>query len=149
VPIALAEVLIERGNYPPGDEKWAWATTVALAVGALVFFRLRVPAIPALVFDLAVVSCYVLVYSFELGTPVRQLLLLPVLEGALRYGLRGGLVTSLLTLPALALFEWRQAVRLDLYPFDIGHVLGPFGIELLLGLVVGALVGRLRHPSIE
>jgi hypothetical protein len=91
----------------------------------------------------------VLVYSFELGTPVRQLLLLPILEGALRFGLRGGLVTPFLTLPALALFEWRQAVSLDLYPFDIGHVLGPFGIELLLGLALGVLVERLRHPSIE
>lgn len=143
VPFALLEVLIERGNYPPGYERWAWLTTGVFAAGALVLFRYRSLALPALLFDTAVASAYVLVYSFELGTPVRQLLLLPVLEAALRHGLRGGLLWPLAAVPALGLFEWLHGDRHDL-PFDPGHVLGPLGIAVLLGLAVGLLVERLR-----
>lgn len=144
LPFVLLEVAVERGNYPSGHEAWAWALAGVFAAGALVLFRARCVVLPALLFDTAVVSAFVVLYGFELGTPVRQLLLLPVLEAALRYGRRGGLAWPLATAPALALFEWRQAVRLDYYPFDVGHVLGPVGIELLLGLVVGALIDRLR-----
>ena len=148
VPFALLEVAIERGNYPPGDERWAWTVTAVLAAGAVAFFlagrggaALR---LPALAFDTLVVSAYVLVYSFELGTPVRELLFLPVVEAGLRFGARGGLLAPLACVPALALFEWRQAGRLDLYPFDAGHVLGPFGLLVLVGLVVGTLADRTR-----
>ena len=144
VPFALLEVLIERGNYPPGYERWAWLTTGVFAAGALALFRFRSLALPALLFDTAVASAYVLVYSFELGTPVRQLLLLPVLEAALRYGVRGGLLWPLAVVPALALFEWLHGDRHNL-PFDPGHVLGPVGIAVLLGLAVGLLVERLRR----
>jgi hypothetical protein len=95
----------------------------------------------ALVFDVFIASAFVVLYAFELGTPVRQLILLPVIEGALRFGVRGGGVTAIACVPALALFEWRQAVRLDLYPFDAGHVLGPFGIALLVGVAFGLAAG--------
>lgn len=142
VPFALLEVLVERGNYPAGYERWAWVTTGIFAAGALVFLRLRSLALLALVFDTGIVSGYVLVYSFELGTPVRELLLLPVVEAALRYGARGGLLWPLATLPALALFERLHTERHD-FPFDPGHILGPFGIEVLVGLVVGLLADRL------
>jgi len=146
VPFALLEVAIEHGNYPPDDERWAWLVTAVLGAGAIGFLlaercglQLR---LPALGFDTAVVSAYVLVYSFELGTPVRELLVLPVIEAGLRYGARGGVLLPLACVPALVLFEWRQAVRLDLYPFDAGHVAGPFGLLVLVGLVVGALADR-------
>jgi hypothetical protein len=149
VPFAVLEVLVERGNYPSGDEARAWAITLVFGTGATVLLAARArPWAPAvgLALDLAVVSAYVALYSFEAGTPVRQLLVLPVLEGALLYGIRGGVLLSLAGVPALAFFEWRQAERLDLHPFDVGHVLGPAGIGLAVGVVVGALVERLERP---
>jgi hypothetical protein len=141
VPFVFLEVATESGNYPPGDEAYAWALASAFAAGTLVLLRFRDRAAMGLVFDWALVSAWVALYSFEAGTPVRQLLVLPVVEAALRFGVRGGAFMPLASLPALAFFEWRQAVRLDLHPFDPGHVVGPVGIGLLVGLVVGALVG--------
>ena len=147
VPFVLLEVAVERGNYPPGDERLAWALAAAFAAGAvgLLLARGR-PWAPAagLVLDVVLVSAFVALYSFEAGTTARQLLVLPVVEGALLYALRGGLLLPLASLPALLFFEWRQAERLDLHPFDIGHVVGPAGIQLLVGVAVGALVTRLE-----
>jgi hypothetical protein len=142
VPFVFLEVAIERGNYPPGDERWAWTLAAVFAAGAAIFFRYRTWRAPALAFDWAVLSGWVALYSFESGTPVRQLLVLPVVEAALRYGVRGGVLFPLASLPALAFFEWRQA-DLDLHPFDPGHVIGPAALQLLVGLVVGALAERL------
>jgi hypothetical protein len=148
-PFVFLEVAIESGNYPPGDEAYAWALASAFAAGALVLLRFREMAAEGLIFDWAVVSLWVALYSFEPGTPVRQLLLLPVVEAALRYGVRGGAFMPLASLPALAFFEWRQAIRLDLHPFDPGHIVGPAGLALPVGLVVGALVRRLRARRSE
>jgi hypothetical protein len=142
VPFVFLEVAIESGNYPPGDEAYAWALASAFAAGALLLLRFREQALLGLGFDWAAVSAFVALYSFESGTPVRHLLILPVVEGALRFGVRGGALVPLASLPALAFFEWRQAVRLDLHPFDAGHIVGPAGVGLLVGLVVGALVRR-------
>jgi hypothetical protein len=151
VPFVLLEVAVEHGNYPPGDERVAWGLTAAFAAAALALLaaRDRPRAAPAgLVLDTAFVSAFVALYSFEAGTTARQVLFLPVVEGALLYGLRGGLLLPLASLPALAFFEWRQAERLDLHPFDPGHVVGPVGIQLLVGVTVGGLVARLaRRPS--
>jgi hypothetical protein len=147
VPFVFVEVAIESGNYPPGDEAYAWALAAAFAAGALVLFPLREEAAEGVVFDWTIVSLWVALYSFEAGTPVRQLLLLPVVEAALRYGVRGGALMPLASLPALAFFEWRQAIRLDLHPFDAGHVVGPAGVGLLVGLAIGALVRRFEAPG--
>lgn len=147
VPFVFLEVAIESGNYPPRDEAYAWALASAFAAGALLLLRFPERALLGLGFDWAVVSLWVALYSFEAGTPVRQLLLLPVVEAALRYGVRGGVLMPLASLPALAFFEWRQAVRLDLHPFDAGHIVGPAGIGLLVGLVVGALVRQFEGRS--
>jgi hypothetical protein len=142
VPLVLLEVAIEHGNYPGGSEAFAWALASALAIGAPVLLLLPRRRATALAFDWAIVSCFVAVYSFEPGTPVRQLLFLPVVEAALRYGIRGGLLAPLASAPALAFFEWRQAFHLDLHPFDPGHIAGPVGIQLLVGLALGAVLER-------
>lgn len=145
VPFVLLEVAIESGNYPPGDEPFAWALASVFAAGAVLLHRFRDRGAVGLAFDWAVVSAFVFLYSFEAGTPVRHLLILPVVEAGLRYGVMLGALLPLASLPALAFFEWRQAVRLDLHPFDTGHIIGPIGIQLLVGLVVGGLVSRLRR----
>jgi hypothetical protein len=140
-PFALLEVAIERGNYPDGHEAWAWALAAGFAAGAVVL--VVVPwRLPGLLLDAAAVSGFVVLYGFEPGSPVRQLLVLAVVEAALRYG-KAGAAWCLASAPALALFEWRASDRLDV-AYDPGHVLGPIGVQLLVGLIVGALAERAR-----
>jgi hypothetical protein len=135
-PFAILEVLIERGNYPPGYERLAWLVTGVFVAGALVLFfstRSGLPWAPA---------AGLAVYSFEAGTPVRQILFLAVVEAGILYGRLGGTVTAFATAPALAFFESKQSDDLSV-PFDPGHVLGPVGLALLIGLVVGTLSDRI------
>jgi hypothetical protein len=149
VPFVFLEVVIERGNYPPDHEAWAWGIAATFAVGAIAIFFARGRGIApgavgaaALVFDTAVVSGYAVLYAFEPSSPVRQLLLLVVVEAGLRYGKRGA-GWAVASTPALALFEWRAADRLDV-PFDPGHVIFPIGLQVLVGLIVGSLADRRR-----
>jgi hypothetical protein len=151
-PFALLEVAIERGNYPEGDERWGWAIGAAFAAGAVAFFgahrrRLapRALAVGGLVFDTAVVSAYVVLYGFEPSSPVRQLLILVVIEAALRYG-RMGALWAATSAPALAVFEWRASERLDV-PYDPGHVVFPIALQLLVGLIVGTLAPRAARDA--
>ena len=145
VPFVFVEVAVERGNYPPGYERWAWTLATVFAVGAAVLFVTRAArgavGVAAWVFDVAVISAFVVVYSFEPSSPVRELLVLPVVEAALRWGRLGGALAPLASVPALALFEWKASDRLGV-PYDPGHVLTPAGVQLLVGLIVGALRGR-------
>jgi hypothetical protein len=147
VPFVFMEVAIERGNYPRGYERWAWAVAVVFAVGAVALFWAQRGGVDtglvAYLFDAAVVSAYVVIYSFEPGSPVRQLLFLPVIEAALRWGRLGGLLSPLASAPALAVFEWKVSDRLGV-PYDPGHVIFPVALQLLVGLIVGALHERAR-----
>jgi hypothetical protein len=142
VPFAFLEVAIEHGNYPSGYERWAWPTTAVFALGASVFFFAHGRVLP-LVFDAVIVSAYVCIYSFEPSSPVRELLFLPVVEAALLFGARGGVLWPALSVPALWFFERQTSDRLG-EPYDVGHVLGPVGLQVLLGLVVGRLAARAR-----
>jgi hypothetical protein len=140
VPFAFAEVAIEAGNYPPGRERWAWTTAGVFAVGAVVLFFAQ-HALAGVLFDAVVVSAFVCIYSFEPSSPVRELLFLPVIEAALCFGVRGGLFLALASVPALAFFESETSDELGV-SFDPGHVLGPIGLQVLVGVVVGLLAER-------
>lgn len=140
VPFALVEVLIERGNYPPGYERFAWITTAVLAVGAVALLFARA-LLAGLALDVAVVSAYVCIYSFEPNSPVRELFFLAVVEAGLLYGARAGALVSLASVPALWFFERQASDRLEV-PYDVGHVLGPVGLQVFVGLVVGRLASR-------
>jgi hypothetical protein len=144
VPFALAEVAIEAGNYPPGYERWAWTTASAFAVGAVVLLLARQP-LAGVLFDAIVVSAFVCIYSFEPSSPVRELLFLPVIEAALLYGLRGGLALPVTSAPSLAFFELKASDELGV-AFDPGHVLGPIGLQIFVGLVVGWLAAGRTTP---
>jgi hypothetical protein len=145
VPFAFAEVAIEAGNYPPGYERWAWTTAAAFAVGAVVLLFVRQPLVGVL-FDAVVVSAFVCIYSFEPSSPVRELLLLPVIEAALCYGIRGGLALPFASAPSLAFFELKASDELGV-AFDLGHVLGPIALQVLVGLVVGLLAAGRTMPT--
>jgi len=157
VPWAITEVALISHDYPPGYKPWAWAATGVLAAGALTFFvlsRLELDGrartavgFAALGFDTGIIYAYVFVYAFETGTPTLGLLYLAVIEAALRYGLTGGLVLPFATFPLLALVEWWRADRFPPPDFDPRYISLPFGIQVLMGLIVGWLVGRLRSET--
>jgi hypothetical protein len=150
VPFVLVEVAIERGNYPPGYERWAWVVAALFAVGAASLFwahrRGLATGFVPYAFDAAVVSAFVVIYSFEPGSPVRQLLFLPVIEAALRWGRLGGILSPLASGPALAVFESKVSDRLDV-SYDPGHVIFPLALQVLVGLIVGALHERARQTG--
>ena len=109
-------------NYPAGYELWAWVTTGILAVGALPIFALsRARAgrrrslqrlgFAALAFDFAIVSAYTLIYSFEQASPIRQVMYLPLVEAALRYGILGAIASLLASAPVMVAFEWLRERR--------------------------------------
>lgn len=154
VPFAVFEVAIVGNDHPPGYERWAWATAGALVLGAVAFFWLaRRPldrqalgriGFLALAFDTAIVYAFIFVYTFEPSTPAWGILYIPVIEGALRYGMKGGALVPVLVLPLVFLAEWWRAEEFGPPPFDFDHVTLPFGLQVLIGLVVGWLVNRLR-----
>jgi signal transduction histidine kinase len=156
VPWAVIEVLndIHSARY----ETAAWVITGTLAVGAIVFFWLgrrgvSVEYQPALyfaglVFDTAVIWAYALVFTFESGQPtIRALLFFPVLEAALRYGLRGGLLLPVAQIPMLVAIEWWRSDHFTPSDFKIQSVTVPFGLQLAVGAIVGWLVNRLAHET--
>jgi K+-sensing histidine kinase KdpD len=154
---AFLQVVVLRDDFPNRRyELAAWVATAVLAVGAAFFFWLsdrplssRVlgwVGLAALTFDTAVVSAFVLTYSFELGTPVSLALIIPLAEAALRYGLRGGIVLPFVLAPVYAAFEWLHSRQLD-YAYDVDHVTFSVGVSLIAGLFIGWLVERLRAQS--
>jgi signal transduction histidine kinase len=157
VPFAAFEVAIVGDDHPPGYERWGWATAAALSLGAVAFFWLarrdldrkalgRIGFL-ALAFDTAIVYALVFVYTFEPSTPAWGILYIPVIEGALRYGMRGGVLVPIVVLPLVFLAEWWRAEEFGPPPFDVDHVTLPFGLQILIGLVVGWLVDRLRAET--
>ena len=154
VPFAVLEVGLLKDDYPPGYERWAWALTALFAVGSVVLLWLayRVPkaswrriGFGALLLDTVVVYGYVLVYTFEPGTPIRQLVFIPLIEAALRYGIVGAFAMSSVSAVLLAFTEWWRerplpAAGVRRRPRSFSRV----GVQLILGLVVGSLVERLR-----
>ena len=154
VPFAVLEVGLLKDDYPPGYERWAWALTALLAVaaGVLLWLAYRVPSrrawrrigFGALVLDTVVVYGYVLVYSYEPGTPIRQLVFIPLIEAALRYGMVGAFAMSAVSACLLTFTEWWREDRFPPQEFDVDRIILPVGVQLILGLVVGSLVERLR-----
>jgi signal transduction histidine kinase len=155
VPFAIVNVAFAR-NYPSGFQVRGWAITAVLTVGAVVLLWLSRRDWPraaqvrlgvaATAFDFAVVAGYVLVYYFQTASPIRQLLFLPLVEAALRYGIPGAIVMAGATVPVLAVFEWLRADRLD-REYRVNYITLQLGIELLMGLAIGWLLARLSRQS--
>jgi len=142
-------------SYPGGYLAAAWITTAVFAAGSLAllyaarrFHGDRRLAVVALTFDTAIVSAYVLVYNFEQGTPIRELLVLPIIEGALRYGIAGAVVLAVVTAPVAAVFELLRSRHTAPLHFRANFVTFQIGTGLIVGLIVGWLVARLRAESI-
>jgi signal transduction histidine kinase len=133
-------------SYPSGYELTAWLLTAALAVGAVALFATvrdtRAYRLIAMTFDFAIVAAFTVLYGFELGTPTRQLLFLAIVVGAVRFGMRGGIIAALATVPVAVLFEQQRA-----HWFHVGYriefVTFQAGAGLLMALLVGWIVTRL------
>ena len=156
VAFAVFQIAILGDEYPAGHEAAAWVTTGLLAVGAAAFALLARSdlgeagfgrlGMVALGFDTAIVSAYVLIYAFQPGTPIRQLLIVPVFEAALRYGLRGGVVLPFVLAPVYAAFEWRRSELTDAR-FEVDYISFSVGVSIISGLIVGWLVKRLWRQT--
>jgi signal transduction histidine kinase len=159
VPFAIVEVGVLSTDYPPGYEGWAWATTGLLAVAGVGFFLLsrwegfasapRLIGLLGLTVDTVIVSAFVLIYQYEIGSPVNELFFVLLVEAAVRYGIRGGLLMPLAITPLLALAEWWRESRFDNPPhgYQPDHIVFPWGLLTLTGMIVGWLVDRLRHKT--
>jgi signal transduction histidine kinase len=156
VPFAVFQVAIGT-DYPHNYKAWAWLVTGIFGVGTLILLSLARRDWPrpqqvalgfgALTFDFAIVSAYVLLYSFEQGSPIRQIMFLPVIEGALRWGIFGALGVALASAPVMAIFEWLRERHLQPHSYHLNYVTLQVGIEVLMGLIVGWLVNRLRGQT--
>jgi signal transduction histidine kinase len=159
VPLAIIEVGVVSSGFPPGYERMAWITTGVLAAAAAALWLLarkdvslgiqRLIGFAALAFDTAVVAAFVIIYfAFEPDTPVRQIMIIPVVEGAVRFGVVGGVVLPFVLAPFLA---WGEALRADRYGRDFSPdaVTLPLGVGILTGLIVGWLATRLRKEAAD
>ena len=156
VVFAVVQVAIGR-NYPGGYEARAWAATAVLGVGSLVLFALarrtwgpqgqKALGLAAVAFDFAAVSAFVLIYSFERAGPIRQVLFLPLIEGAVRYGISGAFVLTALSAPVIAASESLRENRFSIRGYRYDYVTLQLGIELLMGLIVAWLLLRLERQT--
>ena len=159
VPFAIVEVGLLSTDYPPGYESWAWATTGLLAVAGVGFYLLsraeafahapRRIGLLGLTVDTVIVAAFVVIFQYEIGSPVNQLFFVLLVEAAVRYGIRGGLLMPLAIAPLLALAEWWRESRFDNPPhgYQPDHVVFPWGLLTLTGMIVGWLVDRLRQKT--
>jgi signal transduction histidine kinase len=156
VLFAIVEVGALSPGRPSGYEAPQWALTGAFAVGALVLLyaaqnagdaRLEAVGFAALLLDTAVIAAYAFMYAYEYGNQTRWALILVVVEGALRFGLAGGVVVPIALIPYFAINEWWRAREWGPPGFITDRVTFPAGITLLTGLIVGWLVQRLRTSA--
>ncbi len=155
VVCAVVQVLVVN-NYPPGYERKAWIVTIGFAIGAALLLarsRIDLPrprqvalSVTSLVFDIAIVSAYLLVFNFERASPIRQLFYLVVIEGAIRFGIVGGVLVSLASAPVLVVYEHLRVGHFN-GNFRIDYVTLQLGGEVIVGVIVGWLVVRLAGQS--
>lgn len=152
VVFALLQVLLSRG-ISSEDRAIGFVLVAVLAVGAVVLFatvreQSRMYTAVAMAFDFAILAAFVVLYAYEAGTPTRQLLLIGVVAGAIRYGMRGGIVIAVAYVPVSAVFEARRSDLFDTsYHFD--YVTFQAGSGLIMAALVGWLVSRVRDERLN
>ena len=150
----VVEVGFVVDDFPEGYEAVAWAITTAFAIGSVAFLVLayrvtsrdawRRIGLVALLFDAVVVYGYVVTFTFEPGTPMRQLVFVPLVEAALRFGLVGALVVAGASAGALTFAEIWGEDHFAGQEFELDRITLPVGVQVIVGSIVGWLVTRLR-----
>ena len=143
-------------SFPEGYERYetyAWITTGVFAAGAILLFgasriETSMPVgLAALVFDTGIALAYAAIFAFDWGAPSWWILLLPVLEAALRFGLVGGILLPIALLPCYAFLEWWRTDRFRGPDFSWDRVAYIFVLSLVAGVIVGWLVRRLSEQT--
>jgi signal transduction histidine kinase len=157
VPFAIAQVALTVG-VPHGWQVAGWVITVVLVVGAVVFALIVrrdlserqafAVSVAGQVFDVAIVSAYVIAYSLERGTLTPEALFLPLIGGSVRFGIVGGLITAAASAPVMVAFELLHSHHYD-QQFRWDFVTLHVGLEVLIALIVGGLMRRLALESRE
>ncbi|MFN2468680.1 MAG: ATP-binding protein [Gaiellaceae bacterium] len=156
VPFAVFQVIAGAG-YPGRYGLLAWLTTCVLALGAVAIHQVsrrdlsargqRRLGAAAMAFDTGVISAFLLIHHFEPANPIRQLLFLAVVEASVRYGIAGPVVLTAVTTPVLVLFERLRSERFEPGDFQFDYVTFQVGVQLIMGLIIGWLVHRLRSET--
>jgi len=156
---AVAEVAYVAHDYPPGHQTVAWLATAGLAVGGLLFLWLAqrewddrgraLLGAAALGFDVAIVYAFVFTYAFEAGSPSSRLVVLVVIEAAVRYGVAGGVGLTAVNAPILLAAEYWRSQSFSPESFQLRNVTLALGIQLVAGLIVGGLVRQLHDEARE
>jgi K+-sensing histidine kinase KdpD len=147
IPLAILQVALANG-YPAGYQAAAWILVGVLAAGAaLLYAGLRYELtqayrVVAMTFDFAIISAFTLLFTFESGTPSRQLLFLAIVAGAARFGMVGGIGIAVAAVPVAAYFEDRRSHFFHVH-YRLEFVTFQAGAGLLMALVVGWLYQRL------
>ena len=155
VIFAAIQVLIIPYDEPGRSLNSGVAITAILAVGGVFFlFLARRPlssrtrsilGMVALIFDTAIIYAYVFTHAFSPGTQASRLLVLAVIEAAVRYGVAGALWMTVANIPLLSAVEYDRAGSVN--AFEIRNVTLNVGIQLIAGLVVGGLTRQLHSES--
>jgi signal transduction histidine kinase len=158
VAFPFVVVAVALAGYP-AEGSWelgAWLTTGIYAVGSVALFVLartaladRYPfrqSVAAQIFDTAIVTGYVMVFAFERGLPVQQILYLDLAAACVRFAIPGGLIVAAVSAPIVAAFEKLRADYLNL-PYAWKLVVFQTGIEVMMALIVGWLVMRLSQEG--
>jgi signal transduction histidine kinase len=157
-PAVIAYIAADDNEYPSGYRAAAY-TVVGLYMAAAIvaaFVGSRRLARPQRVrFDAAMLLCdfgvlaaLELILDFEQSQPLRTLFFIPILEGALRFGMVGGLTVGLATLGVLTIAELRDAGPDDA-PFAARSLFFRGGVGILLGVLVGRLADDLRTQLVR
>jgi signal transduction histidine kinase len=152
--LGVAYLALQWPDMPDGYRVLGIAVVVAhLVVGVTILvlarrrrIRARRLAHAGVVADLVLVSGYVFTFAFESGQPLRSLFYLVVLESALLFRLRGGLIAAMVTVPILVAAElWRaEEVGADA---QLESVVLRAAVALLLGGITGRLVELERRQA--
>jgi len=156
IPFVVVAVTVARYPQTGPWERWAWITTAAFVIGSLCFFALarsqlgqRHPfaqSIAAQVFDTVIVVGYVMVFAFEYGLPVQQILYIDLAAACVRFGVTGGLILAAVSAPILAVFAHMRSQRFNT-PYSWKLVAFQTFFEVLMALIVGWLVHRLAQEG--
>ncbi len=153
---ALLEVALFSPAAWPGYRPAEWALTGAFLAGAVMLLVLartapQAWAIPlgvaALVFDVAVICTYAVLFSYEYGNQTRWATILVVVEAALRYGLVGGVGLSAVLVPFFWFNEWWRAHHFAGPGLIVDRITFASGVVLLTGAIVGFLVRQLESEA--
>ena len=147
VSLTFLKVLLDRDDFPSsGYELAGWTVVGAHLVVAFALvvlshrsvLRPRYLAALGVAADLALTTSLMLAFSWEPAQPLRALLFLVVLEAALFFRLRGGLVLASATVPVLLGLElWRRA------EFDATIRWDAAILRIVVAFALGTVVGRL------